>query len=70
MSQPIASNQFGHGAGKGDEPRPVDRVRFRANFDQIRGRGTVSGTAVSKKGAKTTYSYPSQSQGLTQRHQK
>jgi len=57
MSQPIASNQFGHGAGKGDEARPVDRVKFRANFDKIQGRGPVLGTPIKKKGAKTTYRY-------------
>jgi len=70
MSQPIASNQFSHGAGKGDEARPVDRVKFRANFDQIRGLGSVSGTPVSKKGAKTTYSYSAHPKAVTQRLQK
>ena len=67
MSQPIASSQFSHGAGKGDEARPVDRLKFRANFDQIRGLGSVSGTPVKKKGAKTTYSYSTQPNAVTQR---
>ena len=57
MSQPIKANEFRHGAGKGDEPRPVNRQVFRSNFDRIRGLGRVSGIPIKKKGAKTTYAY-------------
>jgi hypothetical protein len=57
MSQPIASNQFSHGAGKGPEERPINRAKFRANFDKIQGRGSTHGTPVKKKGARTTYKY-------------
>jgi hypothetical protein len=57
MSQPIKDSEFRHGAGKGDEPRPINREIFRANFDQIRGFGKVSGTPVKKKGARVTYKY-------------
>jgi hypothetical protein len=57
MSQPIKSNQFSHGAGKGDEPRPMDREKFRKNFDHIRGVRQMVGRLVKKKGGKTTYSY-------------
>jgi len=57
MSQPIKSNQFHHGAGKGDEPRPVDRAKYRANFDQIQGRGKLAGKVVKQKDGRTTYSY-------------
>jgi hypothetical protein len=57
MSQPIKSNQFHHGAGKGDEPRPVDRAKFRANFDAIQGRGKLTGKVAKQKNGRTTYSY-------------
>jgi hypothetical protein len=35
MSQPIPKNQFGTGAGKGDAERPVDRKKYRENWDAI-----------------------------------
>jgi hypothetical protein len=35
MSQPINKNEWSYGAGKGDYPRPVDRQKYRENFDQI-----------------------------------
>jgi hypothetical protein len=35
MSQPIPKNQFGTGAGKGDAERPVDRAKYRENWDAI-----------------------------------
>jgi hypothetical protein len=70
MSQQIPSSQFGHGAGKGDEERPVDRLKFRANFAQIRGLGSVTGTQIKKKGGKTTYSYRLSHQTLTRKSQK
>jgi hypothetical protein len=57
MSQPIKSNQFSHGAGKGDEPRPVDRRKYRKNFDQIAGIGKMVGAPVKEKNGKITYSY-------------
>jgi hypothetical protein len=57
MSQPIKSNEFRHGAGKGDEPRPINREVFRANFDKIKGLGKVLGTPTKKKGARVTYKY-------------
>ena len=57
MSQPIKKNQFGHGAGKGDWERPIDRIAYRDNFGQIRGLGVVKGRVSKKKGGKTTYSY-------------
>ena len=57
MSQPIKANEFRHGAGKGDDPRPVNRQVFRANFDQIQGLGTLKGKPTKKKGARTTYVY-------------
>lgn len=56
MSQPIKSNQFTHGAGKGDDERPVDRPRYRKNYDAIKKLG-VKGTPAAKKGGKTTYKY-------------
>jgi hypothetical protein len=57
MSQPIKDSEFRHGAGKGDEPRPINREVFRANFDQIKGLGKVNGTPIKKKGARVTYKY-------------
>ena len=56
MSQPIAKNQFGWGGGKGDYERPVNRRVFRENIDKIK-KGPMRGTAVEKKGGKTTYKY-------------
>jgi hypothetical protein len=65
MSQRIPSNQFNHGAGKGSEERPIDREKFRQNFDRISGLGSVSGKPTRQKNGKITYSYPAQSQGFT-----
>lgn len=56
MSQPIAKNQFGTGAGKGDHERPVNRAVFRANIDKIK-KGPMRGKAVAVKAGKTTYKY-------------
>lgn len=56
MSEAIAKNQFGTGAGKGDHERPVNRAVFRENIDQIK-KGAMRGKAVAVKGAKTTYKY-------------
>lgn len=57
MSQPIKSNEFSYGAGKGDEPRPVDRAKYRAQFDKIRWSGTPKGRLLKKKDGRTTYVY-------------
>jgi hypothetical protein len=38
MSQHIPKNQFGTGAGKGDHERPVDRKKYRENWDAIFGK--------------------------------
>jgi hypothetical protein len=57
MSQPIKSNQFSHGAGKGDEPRPVDRAKYRSQFDAIRWSGAPKGRLAKKKDGRTTYVY-------------
>jgi hypothetical protein len=56
VSEAIAKNQFGTGAGKGDHERPVNRAVFRENIDQIK-KGAMRGKAVAVKGAKTTYKY-------------
>jgi hypothetical protein len=56
MSQAIKSNEFGHGAGKGDDERPVDRIRYRQNYDAIKKLG-LKGTLTKTKGGKTTYKY-------------
>jgi hypothetical protein len=56
MSQPIQSNQFTHGAGKGDDERPVNRIKYRKNYDAIKKLG-VKGTPAKTKGGKTTYKY-------------
>jgi hypothetical protein len=56
MSEAIKSNEFGHGAGKGDEERPVNRIRYRKNYEAIKLLG-VKGTPSKKKGGKTTYKY-------------
>ena len=57
MSQPIKSNQFSHGAGKGDEPRPVDRAKYRSRFEAIRWTGTPKGRLAKKKDGRTSYVY-------------
>lgn len=57
MSQPIKSNQFSHGAGKGDEPRPLDRPKYRSRFEAIRWSGTPKGKLSKKKEGRTIYSY-------------
>ena len=57
MSQPIKSNQFSHGAGKGDEPRPGDRAKYRSQFDKIRWSGAPKGRLAKKKDGRTTYVY-------------
>jgi hypothetical protein len=59
MSQPIKSNQFNHGAGKGSEERPVDRAKFRNNFDSIRWTKQVSGTVKKQKAGKVSITYRS-----------
>lgn len=64
MSQAIPSNQFSHGAGKGPEERPIDREKFRQNFDRISGFGRVSGTPSRQKNGKITYTYSPQPQGF------
>jgi hypothetical protein len=56
MSQPIKSNQFSHGAGKGDDERPVDRIKYRQNYDAIKKLG-LKGTPAKTKVGKTTYKY-------------
>jgi len=56
VSEAIAKNQFGTGAGKGDHERPVNRAVFRENIDKIK-KGQMRGKAVAVKGAKTTYKY-------------
>ncbi len=56
MSQTIKSNEFGHGAGKGDDERPVDRLKYRKNYDAIKKLG-LKGVPAKKKGGKTTYKY-------------
>ena len=57
MSQAIPSNQFNHGAGKGDEERPLDRKRYNRNFDQIQWTKQVSGKVARVKNGKTTIVY-------------
>lgn len=44
-------------AGKGDKPRPVNKEEFDKNFDQIEGRGKVTGTLVKNSKGKLTYKY-------------
>ena len=56
MSQAIPKNQFGTGAGKGSDERPVNRAVFRANHDKIK-KSPMRGKAVAVKGGKTTYKY-------------
>jgi hypothetical protein len=56
MSQAIPKNQFGTGAGKGDAERPVNRLIFRQNIDNIK-KGPMRGTPVAIKAGKTTYKY-------------
>jgi hypothetical protein len=67
MAQHIPSNQFSHGAGKGPEERPIDRTKFRKNFEQISGLGKVSGTPTRNKNGKITYSYSASGKPLTHR---
>ena len=44
-------------AGKGDKPRPVDKVKYDENFDKIfKRKRELSKISVFKKG-KTTYKY-------------
>jgi hypothetical protein len=56
VSEAIAKNQFGTGAGKGDHERPVNRAVFRENIDKIK-KGPMRGTPVAVKAGKTTYKY-------------
>lgn len=57
MSQPIAANQFSHGAGKGSHERPLDRARFSKNFDEIRWTKSVSGKMTKRKDGKIRVVY-------------
>jgi len=44
-------------AGKGDDPRPVDKAKFQSNFENIQGRGKMSGKVKRRRNGRTTYSY-------------
>lgn len=44
-------------AGKGDKPRPVVKETYDKNFDEIQGRGTMTGTLVKSSKGKNTYKY-------------
>jgi hypothetical protein len=57
MSQPIPSNQFSHGAGKGPEERPIDRKKYAENFSRIRWQKFVSGNLKKSKNGKSTFVY-------------
>jgi hypothetical protein len=57
MSQPIPSNQFSHGAGKGPEERPIDRKKYAQNFSQIKWPKSASGSLKKVKNGKSTFVY-------------
>ena len=44
-------------AGKGDKPRPVNKETYDKNFDEIEGRGNLTGVPVKTSKGKTTYKY-------------
>jgi hypothetical protein len=44
-------------AGKGDKPRPVKKEVYDQNFDQIEGRGKMTGKLVKASKGKQTYKY-------------
>lgn len=44
-------------AGKGDKPRPVKKEVYNENFDQIKGRGKITGTLIKTSKGKLTYKY-------------
>lgn len=44
-------------AGKGSKPRPVNKEKYNENFDQINGRGKITGKVIKTSKGKTTYSY-------------
>jgi hypothetical protein len=44
-------------AGKGDKPRPVKKEVYNENFDQIKGRGKITGKLVKSSKGKLTYKY-------------
>ena len=44
-------------AGKGDKPRPVNKQAYDANFDEIKGRGNLTGKLVKTSKGKLTYKY-------------
>ena len=56
MAQQIPKNQFGTGAGKGDDERPLNRKIFRENLEKIK-KGPMRGTLAQKKGARSTFIY-------------
>jgi hypothetical protein len=56
MAQEIPKNQFGYGAGKGDDERPVNRKVFRENISKIKKHG-MRGTLLQKKGSRSTFIY-------------
>jgi hypothetical protein len=45
------------GAGKGDNPRPLDKRRYKENFSQIKGMGKMSGRLKKSKPGRQTWSY-------------
>jgi len=44
-------------AGKGDKPRPVNKTKYNQNFEEIQGRGIVSGKLIKNSKGKLTYKY-------------
>jgi hypothetical protein len=44
-------------AGKGDKPRPVNKEVYNLNFDEIQGRGKLTGVPIKSSKGKTTYKY-------------
>lgn len=44
-------------AGKGDKPRPVKKEVYDANFDEIKGRGKITGKLIKNVKGKQIYKY-------------
>ena len=49
-------SELSTGAGKGDDPRPVNRKKFNETLDKMKKHG-IRGTLLQKKGARSTYIY-------------
>lgn len=49
-------SELNTGAGKGDDPRPVNRKKFNETLNKMKKHG-IQGTLLQKKGARSIYIY-------------